>query len=295
MKTIVWQLVKRNLIRYWRDKGALVFSLLSVMIVVFLNILFLADMQIQHIKLNFSDTAGIDELVYGFVLGGLLCIPAVSVPIMLLTFKVDDAAQGTQDDLLITPVSRHLIMLGYVIAAWIAGFVMTLLTFVLGEAFIFVSGGQLLSFVSILKVIAIISVTILVFSIFSFFVIMRLRSNSALTVVNTILNTMIGFLAGLYMPLGFLSAGISDVIKSFPLSHAAALLRQVFMEMPIDRIFGTEPAQIVDQIRQHYGADIVIGGHAFQGWEMYLFLIAFGLVFFVGSVLMLTKYKRRSV
>jgi hypothetical protein len=67
------------------------------------------------------------------------------------------------------------------------------------------------------------------------------------------------------------------------------------MEIPIDRVFNTAPAQVVDQIRQDYGADIVIGGHAFQGWEMYLFLIAFGLVFFVGSVLMLTKYKRRSV
>lgn len=295
MKTIVWQLVKRNLLRYWRDKGALIFSLLSVMIVVILNILFLADMQIQHIKTNFLDTAGIDELVYGFVLGGLLCIPAVSVPIMLLTFKVDDAVQGTQDDLLVTPVSRHLIMLGYVIAAWIAGFVMTMLTFVIGEVFISAGGGQLLSFVSILRVIGIVSLTILVFSVFSFFVIMRLRSNSALTVVNTILNTMIGFLAGLYIPVGFLSAGISDVIKSFPLSHAAALLRQVFMQTPIDSVFGNAPAQVVDRIRQDYGADIVIGGHAFQRWEMYLFLIGFGIVFFAGSALMLTKYKRRNV
>lgn len=292
--TIVWQLVKRNLIRYWRDKGSLIFSLLSVMIVVFLNVLFLADMQIQQIKTNYIDTAGIDQLVYGFVLGGLLCVPAVSVPIMLLTFKVDDASERIQDDLLVTPVSRNLIMLGYVIAAWIAGLVMTLLTFALGEAFIVAGGGQLLGFYSIFKAIGIISITIMVFSFFSFFIIMRLQSNSALTVVNTILNTLIGFFVGLYVPFGFISAGIADVIKSFPLSHAAALLRQIFMEMPIDHVFGKAPAQVVGGVRQDYGADIVIGDHVFQGWEMYLFLVCFGLVFFIASALILNKYKRHS-
>lgn len=288
----IWSLTLRNLKRYYRDKSALFFSLLSVLIVVALHLFFLADMQIDSIKTALGDSQDVDQLIYAWIVGGLLCIPAVSVPLILLTFKVDDVVEGVQDDLFVTPVNRIYIMFGYIFAAWIAGFAMTLLTLALGEIFILIKGGPLLCAVSLLKILGIVGMTILAFSGFSFFVIIRLKTNSALMVVNTILNTLIGFFAGLYIPIGFLSDGVATAIKVFPLSHAAALLRQIMMQASMEQTFHNTPIHVINIVRQNYGIDLVLGTHVFQGSEMLLVLMVFGLVFYIGSAVLLMRSKR---
>lgn len=287
----VFSLALRNLKRYSRDKGALFFSFLSVFIVVGLYVFFLADMQIDTIQAAIGDV-DVDQVIYSWTLAGVLCIPAVSVPLILLTFKVEDVVEGVQDDLYVTPVNRTYIMFGYVLAALVAGLVMTFLTLVLGELFIYLKGGTLLSLSATLKVMGIISLTILAFSGLSFFVVLPLKSNSAVMVVNTILNTLIGFFAGLYVPIGFLSEGIGNVIKGFPLAHAAALLRQTIMESAMEQAFQSAPAEAVTALRADYGVDITIGNHLFSTGEMLLMLAALCLIFYTGSALLVTKSKR---
>lgn len=283
----------RNLKRYSRDKGALFFSFLSVFIVVGLYVFFLADMQINMIKTAIGDVEYVDQVICTWILGGVLCIPAVSVPLILLTFKVEDVVEGVQDDLYVTPVKRTHIMFGYVLAALAAGLVMTFLTLVLGELYIFLKGGTLLSLSAALKVMGIITLTILAFSGLSFFVVQPLKSTSSVMVVNTILNTLIGFLAGLYVPIGFLSEGIGNVIKWFPLAHAAALLRQIIMEGAMEQAFQSAPAEAVTALRADYGVDIVIGGHLFSTAEMLLMLVVLCLILYSGSALLLAKAKRK--
>lgn len=288
----IWSFTIRNLKRYFRDKSALFFSLLSVFIVIALYGFFLSDMQIETIKALVGDVPGIDHMIYHWIFGGLLCIPAISVPLILLTFKVDDVVEGVQDDLFVTPINRTYLMLGYITAACIAGIIMTIITLVLGEIFIVSKGGQLLSIASYFKIIGISSIIILAFSGFSFFIISPLKSSSALTVVNTILNTLIGFLAGLYVPIGFLSDGIDTVIKVFPLSHATSLLRQIMMKSSMEQVFQNAPISVINQIRQNYGIDLVVGNHMFKQSEMLLILVIFGLVFYISSVILLKNSKR---
>ena len=137
----IWNITSRNLKRYFRDKGALFFSFLSVIIVVALYIFFLTYMQVQNLQAEMGSSNDIKQVVYSWIIGGLLCIPAVSVPLFVLTLKVEDVVEGIQDDLFVAPVKRSYIMLGYVLPAWIAGVIMTFLTLVFGELFIIVKGG----------------------------------------------------------------------------------------------------------------------------------------------------------
>ncbi len=289
----IFSLTIRNLKRYCRDKGALFFSFLSVFIVVALYVFFLADMQIETIKSTAGDIAHIDQVIYTWILAGLLCIPAVSVPLIILTFKVDDVVDGVQDDLYVTPINRTCIMFGYVLAALVAGLIMTFLTLIIGELFILSKGGTILSFTSTLKVMGILSLIIFAFSGFSFFIILPLKTSSSLMVINTILNTLIGFFAGLYVPIGFLSEGIGNVIKIFPLSHGASLLRQIIMKTTMQEAFHSVPEKISSAIRKDYGIDLVIGNHLFTSYEMIFVLVVFCLIFYAGSTLFLKKYKRK--
>lgn len=289
----IWNLTKRNLRRYFRDKGALFFSFLSVFIVVVLYIAFLADMQIQNLQTEFGNSSDVKQLVYSWIIGGLLCIPAVSVPLFTLTFKVEDVAEGIQDDLFVAPVKRSHIMFGYVITAWITGVIMTVLTLVLGEVFIVAKGGTLLSVVDYLRIFGIIVLSVFAFTGFSFFFMIRLKTNSSISIVNTILNTLVGFFAGLYIPLGFLPDGIATVVKAFPLSHSAAIFRNIMTERSLQQTFKDLPSSAISNMKQVYGIDLTIGEHLLNDNEMITYLFIFGLLFYIGSVMILKHYKRK--
>lgn len=286
-------LIMRNLMRYFRDKGALFFSFLSVFIVVGLYIFFLADMQIQNLNSELGNLSDVNHMVYAWIIGGLLCIPSVSVPLFMLTFKVEDFIEGAQDDMLVTPVKRSYIMLGYILAAWITGVVMTVLTLVFGEVFIIAKGGALLSVIDYLKIFGIIILSVLVYSGFSFFFIIRLRTNSSLSIMNTFLNTLIGFFAGLYFPLGYLSDEIAIVIKLFPLAHTAALFRNIMMEKNLEQTFQNTTIAVMGNMKQEYGLDLEISGHIFSSVEMVSYIAVFGLIFYIASIISLKRYKRK--
>ena len=289
----VWSLTKRNLKRYFRDKSALFFSFLSVFIVVVLYIVFLADMQIQNIKSELGNLTEADHLVYSWIIGGLLCIPIVSVPLFTLTFKVEDTADGIQDDLLVSPVKRSYIMLGYVTAAWITGIIMTVLTLICGEAFIVIKGGILLSAVDYLKIFGIIVLSVIAYTGLFFFVIIRLRTNSSIAILNTILNTLVGFFAGLYIPLGFLPEGIATAVKAFPLSQTASIFRNIMTDRALKQSFKDLTSGAVNNIKETYGIDIKIGDHILNASEIIIYLFVFGLIFYISSALIYKRYKRK--
>lgn len=184
-------------------------------------------------------------------------------------------------------------MLGYVITAWITGVIMTALTLVFGEVFIVAKGGTLLSAVDYLKIFGIIVLSVFTYTGFSFFFIIRLRANSSISILNTILNTLVGFFAGLYIPLGFLPDGIATVVKVFPLSHSAAIFRNIMTERALQQTFKNLPSSAVSNMKQVYGIDLTIGEQLLNGNEMITYLIVFGLVFYIGSVLVLKHYKRK--
>ncbi len=287
------QLIIRNLKRYYRDKGVLFFSFLSVLIVVALYIFFLADMQIQNLSSELGKSSNNSQIIYGWIIGGLLCVPTLSVPLFILTFKVEDYIEGSQDDMLVTPINRSFIMFGYMIAAWITGVIMTVLTLILGELFIVAKGGSLLPAIDHLKIFGIIVLSVFVYVGFSFFFIIRLKSNISLSIVNTLLNTLIGFFAGLYFPLGYLSDKIAIVIKLFPLAHSSALFRSIMIRDNLESSVPNATLTTINKMKQEYGLDLNINGHVFTSLEMLLYLAAFGLLFYIASVLHLKRYKRK--
>ena len=66
----ILNLTNRNLKRYFRDKGALFFSFLSVFIVVALYIVFMADMQIRNMQTELVNSDEIKQVVYSWIIGG---------------------------------------------------------------------------------------------------------------------------------------------------------------------------------------------------------------------------------
>ena len=289
----VISIVQRQMRKYFRNKEVVMFSLLSAFIVSALYMFFLANMQIDYIKETVGNIEGIETMINAWIVGGLVCIPAVSVPLIMLCFKVDDVVDGTQKDIMVTPAKRTNIMLGYVISAFIVSFVMTILCLLFGELFIIAKGGTILSFIEFIKIIGIISLIIFSFTGFEFFLTLFMRTSSAITVANSLLNVLLGFLLGLYVPIGMLGKNIASVIKGFPLIQASSLIRQIIMNDSIGIVTFGAPQMAVDELRQMYGVDIMMNDTLLTPTVIIAILITFGIIFYVASVLLIKHRKEK--
>ena len=118
------------------------------------------------------------------------------------------------------------------------------------------------------------------------------QSNNAFSIASTIIGTVIGFLTGIYIPIGQLPEGVQTVIKVFPPSHSALLLRQVIMEDAIKTGFAGAPASVVSDFKEMLGVTFQVGGKAVEPLTSILILIVSGFFFLGLSMLSLSRKKR---
>ena len=78
---VLYQLVLRNTRLYLRDKAAVFFSFLSVIIIIFMYVLFLGKMQENNLSEAYSNIEGIDWLVSSWIMAGNLTVSTVTVQI----------------------------------------------------------------------------------------------------------------------------------------------------------------------------------------------------------------------
>lgn len=150
---------------------------------------------------------------------------------------VEDRARKNSRDFLTAPLKRSTIAGGYVVSTYLIGVIISLVTLVLIEVYIVAYGGSILPFSSLLKVVGLILLSVLSSSAMVFFITSFFKSMNAFSTASTVLGTLIGFLTGIYIPIGVLPESIGWIIKIFPVSHSALLFRQVFMAEPMAATF----------------------------------------------------------
>lgn len=89
-----------------------------------------------------------------------------------------------------------------------------------------------------------------------------------------------------------LSDSVSNVIKLFPLAQVAALLRQILMDNSIHTILKDVPAKQLSDFKTQYGIELVIGGHLLTPFEILTILVSFGIIFYVGSIIIIKRSKK---
>lgn len=216
----------RNFILFFKDKTAVVLSFLSEFIIVGLYILFIRE----NLITSFSHLQNPELLIDLWMISGILGITSVSTTMGVYGILIEDKSKQIKRDFTISPVHNSSILGGYLTSAFFIGFLMTFLLFIAAEGYIFYSYGvwpgadRILSIYFFFLLISICnaSLTLLLASF--------LKSSNALASCCTILGSLIGFLTGIYLPMGNLPTGVQMLVKCFPVSHGVALLRQTFLE-----------------------------------------------------------------
>ena len=280
--------MKRNLLIFFRDRSAVFFSLLASFIIIGLYVLFLGDVWSS----NFSQFANAREIMDSWVMAGLLAITSVTTTMGAFSIMVNDKTQKINKDFYSSPVSRKSLAGGYVLSALIIGFIMSMVTLVFAEIYIVAEGGAFLSFTALIKVILLILLADLTNTSMMFFITSFFESENAFSTASAVIGTLIGFVTGIYLPIGVLPDAVQVIIKVFPPSHAAVLLRQTMMEDVMATSFANVPAQYVSEFNEMLGVTFQFGGNEISFMTSIIFLLAAAAVFFALAVLHLSRKKR---
>ena len=78
---VLYQLVLRNVRLFLRDRAAVFFSFLSVIIILGMYILFLGKVQRMNLPQEVMDIEGGDWLISSWIMAGILTVSTVTVPL----------------------------------------------------------------------------------------------------------------------------------------------------------------------------------------------------------------------
>lgn len=256
----VFILTGRNLRLFFRDRAAVFFSLLSALILIGLYALFLGNLQVDNLteRLPNATAADINSFVNAWVFAGITMITTLTTALAALSVFVDDRSSGRFSDFIVSPIRRSELILGYLVSSFIISFVMTLVIVVIGQIYRLTQGSPVMTFAETATTVGYVALSSLAFAALSSFVVTFLRSSGAFAALSTVVGTVIGFLAGAYIPAGTLPNGIVNVMNALPFAQSAMLVREPMTAQPLTVLVDGH-AQARDSIEAFYGISASVG------------------------------------
>ena len=280
-------LVKRHMLKFLRDKTAVFFSFLSVIILLTLYFLFIGENYVSELR-NIQEEGLITREFVDFMkisnmMGGILVINTISLSLGIMGNIITDLEQRSLDAYLVTPVKRYKIIFSYYISSIIVTVFFTLLMWAFTIVYAGVISGYWFSFEVILQT----SLLLLFFTFVSaslmIYLTTLLRSVNAFGTLSGVLGTLIGFICGIYMPLAVFSSGVQYISSVFPFTHMTILLKNIMLKEPLETLESIIPAEHVDTMRLYFGVNELglFGQSVDMIWLMIgSALIAAGLLYF---------------
>lgn len=257
----------RNLKLFLRDKGAVFFSLLSMFVVIGLMLLFLGDVQTENItnilkQIPGHDTANDEKnaklLILTWTCAGIVSVNAVTVSLSAMSTMIKDKTSGSIYAIYTAPVSRGIIALGYILAAWAASVFICVLTLGITELYCVFCGMEWFSLTEHVKLIGMIMVNSFTYASMMYVAAAVVRSEQAWSGFGTIVGTLTGFLGGIYLPIGQLSEGVGNIMKSTPIIYGTIIFRELMTKNMIQTTFCDIPEEVEDTYREMMGIDLFV-------------------------------------
>jgi multidrug/hemolysin transport system permease protein len=103
---------------------------------------------------------------------------------------------------------------------------------------------------------------------------------------------LIGFLIGVYVPIGAMGKTTQAVMTLLPFSHGASLLRLPFTQETL--VLATTPQNqlILQGVREFLGIDLVINSFKIQPWMSVLYMLVLSLILIVISSIRISKSRK---
>lgn len=279
-------LLLRNMKIFLRDRGAVFFSLLSMLTVLALMLLFLGNMNSDTIvellaayggkRDAAADRANADHLVLVWALAGILLVNCVTVTMTVMGNLIHDEEEGKLASFYIAPVSRARITLGYILSAWIIGAGMSLFTLFIGNLLLIGNGGGLSAKIC-LSLAGMILANSFLYAAFSYLLTLFVHSSGAWNGVLSVSGTLVGFLGGIYLSMEMLPEKVCTAMKALPVLHGASMMRRVSVQEALTETFAGLPSAVAEGYSEGMGITVSVNGEILSVSMQVLFVVLLGV------------------
>lgn len=273
-------MIKRHLKIYIRDKGTLISSLVAIFVTIGLYLLFLGNYLENTIDQSIGTNSGNFLFVNTWVLSGIIIVSSVTISLGVFGVKVKDYETGIYTSFAVSPVKKLVIVFSYIIAAWLMSLVITLVVLLIWTLVMGMLGYQIITVSTIPLLLIYITLNSLSATSFTFFVVNFVKSVTAFSSVSTILGTLTGFLAGIYLPIGALPSYVQYIMKFFLPTYGVAQIRSLLTKEPLKAITKGDSSSTVEQLKLDMGIHVKIFNHVLKNYEI-IYLLLFVIVLFI--------------
>lgn len=272
-------MIRRNVRLFFKDKGMFFTALITPVILLVLYLSFLGN--VMRDTLLSALPAGVvlhDKLVNGYVGGQLissiLAVSCVTVSFCSNMLMVQDRANGTVKDLLVSPVRPSVLSLSYYFATLISSLIVCLSAMAICLVYV-ASVGWYLSFFDVLCLVLDVFLLVMFGTALSSTIHFFLSTQGQISAVGTVISSGYGFVCGAYMPLSQFSVGLQRVLHFLPGTYGTVLVRkhamrgvfQAMREEGISNEIVETLADVIDCNLYFFGTQVSVG-------MLYLVLIA---------------------
>ena len=293
---ILISFIKRNILLYFRDRISVFFSLLSTLIVLTLMIAFLGqeniDSTIQVLGTGLKyEAVHASSLIIIWTIAGILVVNAVSISMTLVGTMVRDEESGKISAFFVAPVKRGYYVAGYVIAAIIVSFIMCLLTLIIGVIYLGIANGSFIAARDTLEILFALLAIIFSSASFVFLCASFIHTNSAFNGLTTLLGTLIGFFAAIYVPYGNMPQTLKYIIRFLPAFQGASAIREIWMNQELQWFHC--PSEIKTGYADYMGLTISFGNATLSPHMKILYMFISGLIFLGLATAILSRKRQQ--
>ncbi len=273
----VGALTLRNIRLFFKDKGTLVTSLITPIILLVLYVSFLGNVYRSSFLSGMPQGMILpDSLVNGFVGGqlvsSLLAVSCVSVAFCANLIMVQDKYLGARNDLAIAPVKPSAIALSYYLATLCNALLVCFLAAGVCVGYLaltgtFLPGGDLLRLALDILLLVMFGTAL------SSLICAPLSTEGQLSAVGTVVSAGYGFVCGAYMPISQFGDGLQKVLSFLPGTYGTSLMRNHAMGEAFRKMESIGvPSEVIAGIRDAFDCNLYFFGQSVPTRTMYLIL-----------------------
>ena len=307
-------IIKRNLLVYCKDKENVFYTFMSMIIIILLMLLFLGDINMDMVKGILYDVdksmqgtfipdeflipgirnPALDDvntrtLVLSLIIAGITIVNGISASMGMLSMMSWDEETGKLAGYYVAPVSRLVLVSGYMVSAICLSVIFGIITVVISEVVLVLTGGTVMSAILAMKVLGLILLNAFSTTAFLFFITSFARTRSAFNGIANFVHVLSGFVTGMYIPIGLMPDVVRKGLVFVPMTQGSAWIRKIFTENALQTAFAGLPKEAIAQYGEATGITLKLGETVFTPWMQFALMFGSGVIFLILSSLMMRK------
>ena len=181
--------------------------------------------------------------------------------------------------------------MGYIFGSASIGFIMSFIALVICLVYIALQGGNIPVAADFVRLLFTVVLSVLCGNSMVYFMSVFVKTQNAFSAVSTVLGTLIGFLMGIYVPIGQMPNAVQWVIKCFPMTHSASMFRQLLADRELAELFSAAPPEALEGFREIFGVVLKFGNYTASFWFSAAVLAFTTIIFFTLSLIVIRVRK----